>query len=206
MLRPATIAICSILTLPSLALPAVAQVTLDELDAAANATDAKMEEFRKRLNDPDPDRALAVLHLLVSKGDPDQRRMAVRHGLQSTDRAIRATTLRAIFDSEPTLRLVLDPVSDEPDVYFKRNVSWWGGVIDSDGIVTITLKINGFNSEDDCWTDEKTGQCLLRVKGDVVSVWIGSSWGSYELNGTGQLEGEQAIKGNLTKATIDLSE
>jgi len=188
MLRPTVIAICSVFTLPCLALPAVAQVTLDELDAAANASDAAMEEFRKRLN------------------DPDQRRMAVRHGLQSTDRAIRATTLRAIFDSEPTLRLVLDPVSDEPEHYFMRHVSWWGGVIDAEGIVTITLKINGFNSEDDCWTDEKTKQCLLRIKGDVVSLWIGGSWGSYELNGAGQLEGEQAIKGKLTKATIDLSE
>jgi len=206
MLRPTVIAICSVFTLPCLALPAVAQVSLDELDAAANASGAAMEEFRKRLNDPDPDRALAVLHLLVSKGDPDQRRMAVRHGLQSTDRAIRATTLRAIFDSEPTLRLVLDPVSDEPEHYFMRHVSWWGGVIDAEGIVTITLKINGFNSEDDCWTDEKTKQCLLRIKGDVVSLWIGGSWGSYELNGAGQLEGEQAIKGKLTKATIDLSE
>ncbi|RBI67287.1 hypothetical protein DQW77_17700 [Roseovarius sp. TE539] len=201
MLRLTAIAICSILTLP-----AVAQVTLDELDAAANASDAAMEEFRKRLNDPDPDRALAVLHLLVSKGDSDQRRMAVRHGLQSTDRAIRATTLRAIFDSEPTLRLVLEPVSDEPDHSFTTSVSWWGGVIDSEGIVTITLKITGFNSEEDCWTDEKTEKCLLRIKGDIVSLWIGSSWGSYELNGAGQLKGEQAFKGNLTKATIDLSE
>lgn len=206
MLRPITAAICAALALPALYLPAAAQVTLDELDAAADATEAAMEEFRKRLNDPDPDRALAVLHLLVSKGDPDQRRMAVRHGLQSTDRAIRATTLRAIFDSEPTLRLVLDPVSEEPSGTFSRDVNWWGGVIDTEGSATITLKITGFDSDEDCWTDEKTRSCFLRTKGDVVSLWIGGSWGSYKLDGSGQLVGEQAFSGTLTKAVIDLSE
>src|SRR6056297_3668628 len=128
----------------TLAGAANSQVTLDELDAAADAADGAMEEFRKRLNDPDPDRALAVLHLLVSKGDPDQRRMAVRHGLQSTDRAIRATTLRAIFDSEPTLRVLLDPVVEEPSIHFAHVIGNLDGVIDAEGSGSVTFKVNGY--------------------------------------------------------------
>ena len=190
----------------ALALPASAQVSLDELDAAADATDTAMEAFRKRLNDPDPDRALAVLHLLISKGDADQRRMAVRHGLQSTDRAIRATTLRGIFDSDPTLRLVVDPVEDEPSIYFAQEVNRLGGVIDSEGAGSITLKVNGYDEDAACWTHTRYETCLLRMRGDAVSLFLGDSWGSYELNGSGQLEGEQAVKQNLAKAIVDLSE
>ena len=201
MLRLTILAACA-----ALALPAAAQVTLDELDAAADATDAEMEEFRKRLNDPDPDRALAALHLLVSDGDADQRRMAVRFGLQSTDRAIRATTLRAIFDSEPTLRVVLDPVGEEPSVHFANEVNRLGGVIDADGAGSVTFKVNGYDEENACWTYTRYQSCLLRMRGDAVSLWLGDSWGSYELSGSGQLEGEQAVKQNLTKAVIDLSE
>jgi len=206
MLRPTVIAICSVFTLPCLALPAVAQVTLDELDAAANASDAAMEEFRKRLNDPDPDRALAVLHLLVSKGDPDQRRMAVRHGLQSTDRAIRATTLRAIFDSEPTLRLVLDPVEEEPDSYFAHVIGNLDGVIDAEGSGSVTFKVNGYDEEHSCWTYTRNKYCLLRMRGDEVSLHLGGSWGAYVLNGSGQLVGEQSVRGNLARGAMDLSE
>ncbi|QFS83349.1 hypothetical protein FIU97_10960 [Roseivivax sp. THAF40] len=190
----------------AIAVPAAAQVSLDELDAAADATDTAMEEFRKRLNDPDPDRALAVLHLLVSKGDADQRRMAVRHGLQSTDRAIRATTLRAIFDSDPTLRIVFDPVSEEPDGYFARDVNNAGGVIDADGNGSVTFKITGYDGENECWTYTRSNYCLVRMRGDAVSLSFGGSWGAYELNGSGQLVGEQSIQRNLARGTIDLSE
>lgn len=203
MLRPTANLLCAILAMSA---PAAAQVTLDDLDAAAGAADAAMEEFRKRLNDPDPDRALAVLNLLISKGDADQRRMAVRHGLQSTDRAIHATTLRAIFDSKPTLRLVLDPVSEEPNGNYANNVNRWGGVIDTEGTATITFRLTGFNSENDCWVDERTQQCLVRLSGDVVSLQMVQNWGTYRLDGSGHLRGEQTFGGNLAKGSIDLSQ
>src|SRR6056297_1828176 len=58
MLRPMTLSTITALALLTLTTPAAAQVTLEQLDAAADAKDASMEEFRKRLNDPDPDRAL----------------------------------------------------------------------------------------------------------------------------------------------------
>lgn len=201
MLRMIVMAACT-----ALALPAAAQVSLDELDAAADATDSAMEEFRKRLNDPDPDRALAVLHLLISEGDADQRRLALRHGLQSTDRAIRATTLRAIFDSEPTLRVVVDPVDEEPTRQFANEVNRLSGVIDAEGTGSITFKVNGYDPEAECWTYTRYETCLLRLRGDAVSLSLGDSWGAYELNGSGQLVGEQAVKQNLSRGVIDLSE
>lgn len=73
-----------------LAIPATAQVTLEETDSVISDRDVEVEAFRARLNDPDPDKELAVLRLLIVKGDADQRHLAVRDGLQSTDRAIRA--------------------------------------------------------------------------------------------------------------------
>ncbi|ETX11429.1 hypothetical protein OCH239_20110 [Roseivivax halodurans JCM 10272] len=201
MLRPVILA-----ALAALALPASAQVSLDDLDAAADAADSSMEEFRRRLNDPDPDRALAVLRLLITKGDADQRRLAIRHGLQSTDRAIRATTLRAIFDSSPTLVMVLDPVADEPTVHFANEINRLGGVIDAEGAGSVTFKVNGFDEAEACWTHTNYETCLLRMRGESISLYMGDSWGTYELNGSGQLEGEQAVKQNLAKAVIDLSE
>jgi hypothetical protein len=190
----------------ALALPASAQVTLDEIDTAAEAKDAEMTAFRERLNSPDPDRALVALELLITKGDSAQRRMAVRFGLQSTDRAIRATTLRAILDSEPTLLARFDPVSEEVNGYYGQNISNAGGVIDAEGNGSVTFKVNGFDPENDCWTSGRNRGCVVRIRSDAVSLWFGGSWGSYDLDSSGQLVGEQSVGGNLAKGIIDLSE
>ncbi|WP_299828300.1 hypothetical protein [uncultured Roseobacter sp.] len=186
--------------------PAFAQVSLDDLDAAADKSSSSMEEYQKRLNDPDPDRALAVLRILIGQGDADQRRLAIRHGLQSTDRALQATTVRAILDSEPTLRVVFDPVDNEPTVHYSRTVTGAGGVIDATGNGSVTFKITGYDANEECWTHTRYDTCILRMRGDEVNMLFGSSWGAYRLNATGQLEGEQAIEQNLAKAFIDLSE
>ena len=200
MLRPTILAACT-----AIALPAAAQVTLDELDQAVREKDALMEEFRKRLNDPDPDRVLAALRLLLSKGDADQRRLAIRHGLLSTDRGIRATTLRGFFDSNPTFRAVFNPVSEELSQYYDDYVEDAGGVIDNEGTSFVTFKVTGYDTENACWTvaDE---DCLVRMRGDTVSLWFGGSWGHYQLNDSGKLEGEQRVAQNYTQASIDLSQ
>ena len=44
------------------------------------------------------------------------------------------------------------------------------------------------------------------MRGEVVSISFGDSWGNYTLNSQGQLAGQQAINNNLTNATIDLYE
>lgn len=189
------------------ALPVSAQVTLEELDEAADKTDAAMTAFRARLNDPDPDRALTVLQMLITRGDSMQRRLAIRHGLSSTDSAMRATTLRAIFDAKPTINAVFAPASQKPSTYYFRNVLDAGGVIDTEGKGSVTFKLNGFNDEHDCWTHSSRNTCLIRVRGENVSLWFGGSWGTYVLDaGTGQLVGKQTITKNLTSATIDLAE
>lgn len=197
-------ALCFIL--PFFGLPSVAQVSLDDLDAAADKASSSMEEYQKRLNDPDTDRALAVLRLLITQGDSDQRRLAIRHGLQSTDRALQATTMTAILDSKPTLRVVFDPVADEPTVHYARTVNGAGGVIDETGNGSVTFKITGYDANEACWTHTQWNSCLIRMRGDEVNLAFGRSWGAYRLNATGQLEGEQAIEQNLTRALIDLSE
>lgn len=197
----------AILLTMALAAPAAAQVTLDELDAVADEADQAMTAFRERLNDPDPDRALAVLEALITRGDAAQRRLAIRHGLESTDRAVRATTLRAIFNANPTIRAVFDPVAQEPNTGYGGAIVGAGGVLNEKGDGSVTFKVNGFDAKNDCWTHGRYKKCLIRMRGDAVSLWFGDSWGGYELDGsTGRLVGEQAIARNLTAATIDLSE
>lgn len=191
--------------LPSIVL---AQVTLDEADTVMGARDKELAEFQNRLNDPDPDRALAVLKLLITKGDTEQRRLALRHGLQSTDSAIRATTLRAILDSQPTLVMKFDPVSEEPSVHYSRTIKQAAGVVGEDNSAEVLRKISGYDEKEECWTYAYgTGSlCFARMRGEVVSINFGDSWGNYTLNAEGKLVGQQTISDNLANATVDLYE
>lgn len=185
-----------------------AQVSLDDADEVMDARSKELRAFQDRLNDADPDRALAVLKLLIVKGDPDQRRLAIRHGLQSTDSAIRATTLRAILDSKPTLVLTFVPVSEEPDTYYFRTIKQSAGVVKDDKSSEVLRKISGFDEKEQCWTYTHGvyTPCLARMRGEVVNINFGGSWGNYTLDNSGKLIGKQAINDNLTNATIDLNE
>ena len=188
--------------------PVAAQVTLEEADEVMNSRNTELQSFQDRLNDPDPEKALSVLKLLIVKGDADQRRMAIRHGLQSTDSALRATTVRAILDSGPTLVLKFDPVADETDGYYARSISQASGILAEDGSSEVVRNISGYDEEQECWF-YKSGAytpCLAMMRGEVVSISFGDSWGNYTLNEKGELEGQQSINGNLAKAAIELYE
>lgn len=187
---------------------AKAQVSLDELDAQVSARDKELAAFADRLNDPDPEKSLAAMKLLIEKGDADQRRMAIRFGLYSPDLAVRSTVLRAIFNSSPTLVVNMKPVSEKQGVYFQREIRRLNGSYLDDSSVSVVFKVAGYNDDKACWF-YKSGTyepCLVRLTADTVSVFIGDSWSQYTLNAQGVLTGTQNVKGEVTEATISLAE
>ena len=185
-----------------------AQVSLDELDKAVSARDKELEQFSDRLNDPDPEKSLAVMKLLIEKGDADQRRMAIRFGLYSPDLAVRSTVLRAIFNSFPTIVVKMTPVNEEQNKYFHRDLKNLAASYSGDGSVSVTYKITGYDEEAACWFFRYNGRntCLLRLTADTVSVYVVDSWSQYTLNTEGVLVGSQNVQGEITKATISLAE
>jgi len=185
-----------------------AQVSLDELDKAVSARDKELAQFSDRLNDPDPEKSLAAMKLLIEKGDADQRRMAVRYGLYSPDLAVRSTVLRAIFNSLPTIVVKMVPVNDEQNKYFHRDIKDLAGSYPGDGSVSVTYKITGYDGDAACWffTHHNRNKCLIRLTADTVSVHVVDSWSQYTLNAEGVLVGNQNVQGEITKATISLAE
>ncbi|WP_323717930.1 hypothetical protein [Paracoccus aminovorans] len=188
--------------------PAAAQVGLDEADSVMDGRQKELAAFQERLNDPDPDRALAVLKLLITKGDAEQRRMALRQGLQSTDSAVRATTLRAVLDSYPTLVMKIVPVEKEVNDYYTREILGNAGVLGADNSGQVLRKLTGYDDKEECWTiyAGANARCFARIRGEVVSLFFGDSWGNYTLNGEGALAGQQAVQTHLTNVTVDLNE
>jgi hypothetical protein len=206
---PMKISVLAAMTLLLAAVTARAQVTLDELDNRMTERDRELSEFAARLNDPDPEKSLAAMKLLIEKGDADQRRLAIRYGLYSPDMAVRATILRAIFNSGPTLVVEMKPVAEETGVYFQREIKALGGSFRPDGTVSVVFKLAGYDEAQACWywiMPNSQERCLLRLSADTVSLFIGDSWGQYTLNPEGALVGNQTVKDDITEARVSLAE
>lgn len=189
------------------ALGAQAQVSLDELDQAMSARGDEMAEFRERLNDPDPNRALTAMRLLIEKGDADQRQMAIEHGLSSTDDEIRLAAVGAILQSRPILVSRWYPEDGEVtriDWY----VSNFGGTINADKTARVPIQVGKRFDDANCWlrhaVSEDARYCLFRLNSGEISLHIDDAWTEMTLDTAGRLVGSPVINDVRTEVVVDL--
>lgn len=185
-------------------MPALAQVTLDELNAAVDERVAALSTFQDALTDPDPRRALAAMQIMIEKGDADQRRMAIRAGLYSTDLAIRATVLRAILNSNPRFVVNIAPVGDDVNQYYPRTVAGLAGTLKPDMTASIIRGVGTYDEAQGCWAGSNK-RCLANLNGDTVSLFI-DTWAQLTLDQEGNLSGPANFSQTPVTLTISLAE
>jgi len=190
------------------AVAAQAQVSLDQLDKEVGARDKELAQFADRLNDPDAEKSLAAMKLLIEKGDADQRRMAIRFGLYSPDMATRETVMRAIFNSNPSLVMQMRPQSEKPGAGFRREIATLNGSYTPGGSASVVFKIDGYDADHGCWyrTYGPYKPCLARMTGDTVSFFVGDAWGQYTLDEKGLLKGIQTVRDEQVEGSVSLAE
>ncbi len=190
------------------AIGAQAQVSLDELDEAMNARDDEMSAFRERLNDPEPNRALAAMRLLIEQGDSDQRQMAIEHGLSSTDPEIRVAAVGAILQSRPILVSRWYPADGEISNNFRNRVVQREGTISVDNTARVPLYVGKRFDDANCWlingAAEMSQNCLFRLNAGEISYWIDSAWTEMSIDTAGRLVGSPMIGGVRTEVVVDL--
>ncbi|MCF3972593.1 hypothetical protein [Paracoccus salsus] len=195
----------SLIFLLALAVPAAAQVTLDDLKAEVDARVSTLSTFEDALADPDPRRALAAMQIMIEKGDPDQRRLAIRSGLYSTDLAIRSTVLRAILNSEPNLIVNIEPVGEEVNQYYGRTVAQLNGTLKPDMTASIVRKIGKWDADRQCWLNSRNKDCWVTLNADVVSFYV-DSWAQLTLDKEGNLAGPANFSQTAVMMTVPLAE
>ncbi len=190
------------------AVAAEAQVSLDELDAAMSARDDAMAAFRERLNDPDPDRALTAMRLLIEQGDAEQRQLAIEHGLSSTDADIRLAAVGAILQTRPILVSRWYPADGEISNNFRNRVTQRQGTIAVDNTARVPLSVGKHFDGADCWlingAAEMSQNCLFRLNAGEISYWIDNAWTEMSLDTAGRLVGSPIIGGVRTEVIVDL--
>jgi hypothetical protein len=194
-----------LILLVALALPASAQISLDDLNAQVDERVKKLSTFEDALAHPDPRRALAAMQIMIEEGDADQRRMAIRAGLYSTDLAIRSTVLRAIFNGGPNLIVHLEPVGDKVNQYFGRKIANLNGTVQPDRTATVVRRIGAWDPERQCWQDSSDRTCWVKLNADIVSFFL-DSWAQLTLDKQGNLTGPANFSNTQVTMTIPLAE
>lgn len=183
---------------------AAAQVSLDDLDKAMDSRSDQMAAFRDRLNDPDPDRAMTAMQLLITKGDTQQKQMAIDHGLSSTNPAIRMAAVTAVFDSQPILVSRWYPEERDFNNNFRNRVKHFRGTINADKSARVPLAVGQYSEDAKCWVDlQESRYCLFRINSGEISIRM-DGWAQVALDDSGRLMGTPMIGGYRTEVVIDL--
>lgn len=167
-----------------------------------------MAEIRKRLNDPDPYRAMAAMKLLIEKGDTAQRQVAIEHGFASTDPDMRLEAVRAVLDSKPMLIFRWTPVDDDVSPFYAREVGKFSGDIGPGDVARVPVQIVGYSDEEDCWRARTRGNssiCVARINAGELGFTFTSIWSQFDLDSQGRLVGTSNVNGTRVEAVADLT-
>lgn len=163
--------------------------TAADIAAMVDEKMSGIDEYAALLSDPDPERALAAMQIMIGLDDPQISRMALQHGLTSTSPAVRKAALTGFFDGGPNIGIYLDGSKLEQND-FPIYVTRAGGSVDGNAIGYLTYKVGPYDAENSCYDYiPNPAYCLIKVTEDSVSVQLWGKWSSMRLNADGVLEG-----------------
>jgi len=171
-------------------------MTVDEIKALVDQRVGALDEYQELLNDPDSRRAMAAMTIMLESGDPDLVRMGKQYGLFSPDTAVKQTALKAFFDSEPLIEVVMTAPKSGRD-NFIRSIRQEDGSSRPDGTAYVSFKLGSEDPSKSCYVYPNTGGlCAIRLNSGVVSYnFYNDGWGELKLTDTGSLEGFIPVSG-----------
>lgn len=169
-----------------------AETKLDDIISAVNAGQSELDKVDALLADPNRNKRIAAMTLLLKSGNPSFVARAKEIGLTSTDTEMQAAALGAIFDAGGPFKMVFDLSKSDDEKNGVKN--WLGG----DGSwdegsqrALYVFKTKPYDPKKKCWTPANTDTyCAFTIVGRTIAFgpWT-SGVGSFELNGEGKLVG-----------------
>lgn len=173
----------------ALCVPVSAQTSAADIAALVDQKMDAVDEYAALLNDPDPERSLAAMQLMIGLDDPQVSRMALQHGLTSTSPAVRRAALKAYFDAGPVLDIFIDGSSLDRD-NLTSYINQSKGTVDGDGTAFLSYKVGGFDDANGCYDyHTNANYCLVTLSEASVGIGLWGRWTPLKLNAEGTLTG-----------------
>lgn len=182
------------LALSLIAAPLVADaqtLTAEEIAAMVDERVNALNPYAALLNDPDPQRSLAAMEIMLESGDPTLTRMALEFGLLSPNPTVQRTAVEAYLATGPNLTVQFDGSALEERRRFDEAMTrWLNGAVTADGDGTIQAWVGDFSTEQRCYQRRGENDCLISVTPGGVAMWIGNTMsGNFSITDAGFLEG-----------------
>lgn len=172
------------------ALPALASaqsVSLEEFAAQVDERAQTLGGYRAYLTDPDPNRAMAALEIMLESGEPGLVQMALSEGLYSPNPEMRQIALKAYMAGKPSIGLYFDgsSVTEELIEEYNHIVTYaYRGAVGPNKQASTSFKVGEWSDDFGCFLNQNIeGYCLARINATSVSILLpehdsrrGSSW------------------------------
>lgn len=189
--------------------PAVAQTSLDDIEAAVAGASDDMARVDALLADADPDKRISAMKMLLESGNPAFAQRAKEAGLFSSDLAMRRLALSTIFETGGPFRIDFNLSGMNEDSTYVR--AWLrdvgGSFYNDDSMGQWTFFVDQFDDDAKCWQLVGSNGCMFLPSAELYLIdWRGMR-GSFQLSTDGRLLGEGAIgTGKTVKFQINLLE
>lgn len=157
---------------------------------------SQLNPYQALLNDPDPERSLAAMQIMLDSGDANLQRMALEFGLLSPNTTVKRLAFESWLVQEPVISIRFDG-SDVKDRDFPGYVrGYYDGNI-SDNIGYWRIGVGGYDNERKCFTFPDNGNCFVTVNAD--GIFLTTSY----FNGRGSISEEGLLVGSGSMYRVD---
>ena len=162
----------------------------EQIAAMVDERVATLNPYQVLLNDPDPQRSLAAMEIMLESGNADLGRMALEYGLLSPSPTVRRTAVEAFLTTQPVLsmRFEGDPAWSNYQTVLRQTYS---GTMTPDGTGFWRVPVGEYSAEEACFLrlDTREPTCLVTVNADGIFLTADSLTGRVEVNDEGELAG-----------------
>lgn len=175
-------------------------LTPEELEAMIDERVNAQNPYQALLADPDPERSLAAMQIMLESGDSDLTRMALEFGLLSPNPTVRRIAVEAFMATGPVLSIRFDGTESDDSDFVDVIRSTLSGTLDANGVGYAQTAVGPLSEDGSCFVDTVHGRCLVTINND--GLFLSITPGTYRyvtarmvVNDSGQLEGVANLRG-----------
>jgi len=165
-------------------------LSVDELRSKIDERVSERDSYQALLNDPDPDRSLAALQIMLESGDATLSELALSQGLVSTSAKVRRATLESFLNSAPSLEFTIRAEKLEESELKNFAYQLRSATLTLDGAY-LNYRVGAYDNGKGCWLYAKDKRdCMIRLSEESLSFYGFGKWSRLELNQEGVLKGK----------------
>ncbi|KEQ05395.1 hypothetical protein GV67_15315 [Pseudorhizobium pelagicum] len=152
-----------------------------------------LNPYQALLNDPDPQRSLSAMTIMLESGDESLRRMALEFGLLSPNATVKRAAFEGFLATAPILSMKFDGSAVKDSDFASSITREYSGTLDN-GTGYWRVPVGPFLTDHKCYASSiDKNNCFITVNSDGIFLTPRRFNGRAVLSDTGTLEGSGTV-------------